>query len=116
MRRFVCSLLADSLLPPQPTRNYWLVQARAQTDAAIASHQAQLLQQKAQNDAIHLQVKAQGEIELAKIRAAIGAKTTLLETHVKSAIEAGKVQRTSSPLSKVDMPGKSPAYIYRRKN
>jgi hypothetical protein len=41
---------------------------RAQTDAAIASHQAQLQAQKAQNEAIHLQVKTQSEIALAKVR------------------------------------------------
>ena len=70
------------------------MQAKAQSDAAIAAHQAQLQQQKAQNDAIHLQVETQGEIELAKIKAALDAKMTLLETHLKAAIEAGKGQRS----------------------
>lgn len=66
----------------------------AQVDAALAAHQAQLQQQKAQNDAIHLPVKTQGEIELAKIKAAFDAKMTVLETHLKAAIEACKVQRS----------------------
>lgn len=73
------------------------MQARAQVDAALAAHQAQLLQQKAQNDAIHLQIKTQGEIELAKIKAALDAKMTVLETHLKAAIEAGKAQRSYPP-------------------
>jgi hypothetical protein len=76
------------------------VQARAQVDAALAAHQAQLQQQKAQNDAIHLQVKTQGEIELAKIKAALDAKMTVLETHLKAAIEAGKMQRSYPPDAK----------------
>jgi hypothetical protein len=71
--------------------------SQAQVDAALAAHQAQLQQQKAQNDAIHLQVKTQGEIELAKIKAALDAKMTVLETHLKAAIEAGKVQRSYPP-------------------
>src|SRR5262249_5126677 len=54
-------LLNPPAAPPSPPPDPKLlaVQARAQTDAAIASHQAQLQQQKAQNDAIHLQVKTQ---------------------------------------------------------
>ena len=73
------------------------LQARAQVDAALVAHQAQLQQQKAQNDAIHLQVKTQGEIELAKIKAALDAKMTVLETHLKAAIEAGREQRSYPP-------------------
>ena len=69
----------------------------AQVDAALAAHQAQLQQQKAQNDAIHLQVKTQGEIELAKIKAALEAKMSVLETHLKAAIETGKAQRSYPP-------------------
>jgi len=38
-------------------------------DQATAAHRAQIEQQKAQTDAIHLQVKAQAEIELARIKA-----------------------------------------------
>src|ERR1700761_7532519 len=92
-------LLNPPPAPPQPPPDPKLlaVQARAQVDAAIASHQAQLQQQKAQNDAIHLQVKTQGEIELAKIKAALDAKMTLLEAHLKAAIETGKVQRSYPP-------------------
>jgi hypothetical protein len=73
------------------------VQARAQVDAALAVHQVRLQQQKAQNDAIHLQVKTQGEIELARIKAALDAKMTVLETHLKATIEAGKAQRSYPP-------------------
>lgn len=78
--------------PPDP--RLLALQARAQADAALAAQQAQLQQQKAQNDAIHLQVKTQGEIELAKIKAALDAKMTVLETHLKAAIDVGKVQRS----------------------
>ena len=63
----------------------------------LVAHQAQLQQQKAQADAIHLQVKTQGEIELARIKAALEAKMTVLETHLKAAIEAGKVPRSYPP-------------------
>jgi hypothetical protein len=73
------------------------VQARAQLDQAAALRKAQLDQQQAQNAAIHLQVKTQGEIELAKIKAALDTKMTLLETHLKAAIEAGKAQRSYPP-------------------
>jgi hypothetical protein len=85
--------------PPQPPPDPKLlaVQARAQVDQASALHKAQLDQQQAQNAAIHLQVKTQGEIELAKIRAALDAKMALLETHLKAAIEAGKAQRSYPP-------------------
>jgi len=86
---------APSQPPPDP--KLLAVQARAQVDAALAAHQAQLQQQKAQNDAIHLQVKTQGEIELARIKAALDAKMSVLETHLKAAIEAGKVQRSYPP-------------------
>ena len=64
--------------------------SRAQVGAALAPHQAQLQQQKAQNDAIHLQVKTQGEIGFAKIKAALDAKMSVLETHLKAAIEKGE--------------------------
>jgi hypothetical protein len=49
--------------------------SQAQVDAALSAHQAQLQQQKAQNDAIHLQVKTQGEIELAASAARQDMKT-----------------------------------------
>jgi hypothetical protein len=92
-------LLHPPPAPPQPAPDPKLlaVQARAQVDAALSAHQAQLQQQKAQNDAVHLQLKTQGEIELAKIKAALDAKMTVLETHLKAAIETGKVQRTYPP-------------------
>jgi hypothetical protein len=92
-------LLHPPPAPPQPPPDPKLlaVQARAQVDAALAAHQAQLQRQKAQNDAIHLQVKTQGEIELAKIKAALDAKMSVLETHLKAAIDVGKVQRSYPP-------------------
>ncbi|HEX5242554.1 MAG TPA: hypothetical protein VFW23_04765 [Tepidisphaeraceae bacterium] len=40
--------------------------ARAQIDVATSAHQAQLLAQKTQNESLHLQVKTQSEIALAK--------------------------------------------------
>jgi hypothetical protein len=84
-------------LSPPPDPKLLAMQARAQVDAVISAHQAQLQQQKARNDAIHLQVKTQGEIELAKIKAALDAKMTLLEAHLKAAIETGKAQRSYPP-------------------
>jgi hypothetical protein len=89
-------LLNPPPAPPQPPPDPKLlaVQARAQLEQAAALRKAQLEQQQAQNAAIHLQVKTQGEIELAKIRAALDTKMTLLETHLKAAIEAGKAQRS----------------------
>ena len=60
--------------------------ARAQTDAAIASHQAQLAQQKAQNEAIHLQVKTQSEIALANVTADLDARLSLLDAHLKAEV------------------------------
>jgi hypothetical protein len=82
---------------PPPDPKLLAVQARAQLDQATAVRKAQLDQQQAQNDAIHLQVKTQGEIELAKIKAALDAKMTVLEAHLKAAIEAGKAQRSYPP-------------------
>ena len=92
-------LLNPPPAPPQPPPDPKLlaVQARAQLDQAAALRKAQLEQQQAQNAAIHLQVKTQGEIELAKIRAALDTKMTLLETHLKAAIETGKAQRSYPP-------------------
>jgi hypothetical protein len=92
-------LLHPPPMPPSPPPDPKLLamQARAQVDAAMSAHQAQLQQQKAQNDAIHLQVKTQGEIELAKIKTALDARMTLLEAHLKAAIEAGKGQRSHPP-------------------
>ena len=72
------------------------MQARAPTDAATAAHQAQLAQQKAQNEAIHLQVKTQSEIALAKVKADLDAKLSLLDAHLKAAV-AQKDQRSYPP-------------------
>ena len=54
--------------PPPPDPKLLAVQARVQTDQAMAAHKAQIAQQQAQNDEIHQQVKIQTEIELAKIK------------------------------------------------
>src|ERR1700761_5401882 len=69
--------------PPDP--KLLAAQARAQLDQAAALRKAQLEQQQAQNAAIHLQVKTQGEIELARIKATLDAKMSILETHLKTA-------------------------------
>jgi hypothetical protein len=53
------------------------IQAKAQAD-----------QQSAQRDAVHQQVKMQAEIELARIKAALDAKSALLDAHLKAAGEA----------------------------
>ncbi|QIP08525.1 hypothetical protein [Bradyrhizobium symbiodeficiens] len=61
--------------PFRPSGN--IVPALPQADGALTAHQAQLQQQKAQNDAIHLHVETQGAIELTEIKAAFDAKMTL---------------------------------------
>jgi hypothetical protein len=83
--------------PPPPDPKLLAAQARAQLDQAAAVRKAQLEQQQAQNAAIHLQVKTQGEIELARIKATLDAKMSVLEAHLKAAIEAGKAQRSYPP-------------------
>ncbi len=52
-----------------------IAQAKAQSDQAIAPHQAKIEQQKAESDAIHQRVK----LELAKIKAKFDAKMALLD-------------------------------------
>ena len=79
---------------PPPDPKVLAIQAKAQADAASAAQQAQLQQQKAQNDAIYEQIKTQGDIELAKVKAALDARMAVLESRLKAALEAGKVQRT----------------------
>ncbi|WP_244611841.1 portal protein [Bradyrhizobium amphicarpaeae] len=92
-------LLNPPPAPPQapPDPKLMALQARVQADQLAAAHRVQIERERAQADAIHLQVKTQGEIELAKIKAALDAKMTVLETHLKAAIEAGKVQRSYPP-------------------
>jgi hypothetical protein len=89
-------LLNPAPAPPAPPPDPKLlaVQARAQTDQAIAAHQAQIEQQKAQNAAIHLQVKTHAEIELARIKADLDARMALLDAHLKAATEARKTPRS----------------------
>jgi len=82
---------------PPPDPKLLIAQAKAQSDSAIAAHQAQAQQQKVQSDAIHLQVKTQSEIALAKIKADLDAKLSVLDAHLKAATETGKVQRSYPP-------------------
>jgi hypothetical protein len=89
---------APPMPPPDP--KLLIAQAKAQSDQAIAAHQAQIVQQKAQNDAIHLEVKTQSEIALAKIKADLDARMAVLDAHLKTATEAQKIQRPSVPGSR----------------
>jgi hypothetical protein len=82
---------------PPPDPKLLIAQAKAQSDQAIAAHQMQAQQQKAQNDAIHLQVKNQAEIELARIKAELDAKMAVLDAHLKAATEARKTPRSYPP-------------------
>ena len=82
---------------PPPDPKLLAVQAKAQSDQAIAVQQAQTQQQKAQNDAIHLQVKTLSEIALAKIKAELDAKMAVLDAHPKAATEARKTPRSYPP-------------------
>lgn len=75
-------------LPPDP--KLLALQAKAQADQAAAAHKSQFEQQRAQNDAIHQQVKTQAEIELAKIKAELDARMKLLDAHLKASDEATK--------------------------
>ena len=43
------------------------------------------MQQNAQNEAIHLQVRTQSEIELAKVKADLDAKLSVLDAYLKAA-------------------------------
>jgi hypothetical protein len=92
-------LLHPPPAPPSPPPDPKLlqIQAKAQTDQAIAAHQAQAQQQKTQNDAIHLQVKTQSEIALARIKAELDARMAVLDAHLKAATEARKMQRSYPP-------------------
>jgi hypothetical protein len=78
--------------PPPPDPKLLAAQARAQLDQAAAIHKAQLDRQQAQNDAIHQQVKIQAEIELAKIKAGLDAKLSLLDAHLKAVTATQKMQ------------------------
>jgi hypothetical protein len=82
---------------PPPDPKLLAAQARAQTDQVIAAHQARIEQQKAQNAAVHLQVKTQAEIELARIKADLDARMALLDAHLKAATEARKPPRSYPP-------------------
>jgi hypothetical protein len=82
---------------PPPDPKLLAAQARAQADQAAAAHQAQLEQQKAQTDVIHQQVKLQAEIGLAKLKADLDARMSLLDAHLKAATEASKMQRSTVP-------------------
>jgi hypothetical protein len=57
----------------------------------------QLQAQKAQNEAIHLQVKTQSEIALAKVKADLDTKLSLLDADLKAATESEKTPRSIPP-------------------
>jgi len=82
---------------PPPDPKLLQLQTKAQIDQATAQHQAQIDAQKAQTAAIHLQVKTQSEIDLAKIKADLDAKMAVLDAHLKAATEARKIQHPSVP-------------------
>jgi hypothetical protein len=92
-------LLHPPPAPPSPPPDPKLLaaQARAQIDAATSAHQAQLQAQKAQNEAIHLQVKTQSEIALAKVKADLDAKLSVLDAHLKAAMAQEKTGRLLPP-------------------
>lgn len=54
---------------PPPDPKLLAMQARTQADQAAAAHEAQIEQQKAQDDVIHQQAKTQSEIALGRINA-----------------------------------------------
>jgi hypothetical protein len=91
-------LLHPPPAPPQPPPDPKLLaaQAKAQADQAMAAHKAQLAQQQAQNDTIHQQVKIQAEIELAKIKAGLDARITMLDAHLKALGEAQKMEHAQA--------------------
>ena len=79
---------------PPPDPKLLIAQAKAQSDQAIAAHQLQAQQQKAQNEAIHLQVKTQSEISLARIKADLDARMALLDSHLKTSAGQQKTIRS----------------------
>src|SRR5215813_12483527 len=81
---------------PPPDPRLLALQARAQADQAAAVHKAQIEQQRAQNDAIHQHIKAQAEIELARIKAEIDARMKVLDAHLKAATEQQKLQHAQA--------------------
>jgi hypothetical protein len=91
-------LLHPPPAPPQPPPDPKLlaVQARVQTEQAIAAHKAQLAQQQAHNDLVHQQVKMQAEIELAKIKAGLDAKIAVLDAHLKTMGETQKREQAQA--------------------
>jgi hypothetical protein len=95
VRQIAASPGATASPPPDP--KLLIAQAKVQSDQAIAAHQAQAQQQKAQNDAIHLQVKNQAEIELARIKAELDARMAVLDAHLKGSTEPRKTPRSHPP-------------------
>jgi hypothetical protein len=90
---------------PPPDPKLLIAQAKAQSDQAIAAHQSQIAQQKAQNDAIHQQVKTQSEIALARIKTDLDARMAVLDAHLKATAEAQKTPRAPIPGSWKAMDG-----------
>jgi hypothetical protein len=82
--------------PPAPDPKLLALQAKAQTDQASAAHRAQIEQQKAQSDAIHLQVKTRAEIELASIKAELDGKLALLDAHLKAVAQTQKMRHAQA--------------------
>lgn len=78
---------------PPPDPKLLAAQARAQIYAVTSAHQAQ----KAEREAIHLQVKTQSEIALAKVKADLDAKLSVLDAHLKAEIAQGKTGRSYPP-------------------
>ncbi len=80
--------------PPQPPPDPKLLamQAKLQVDQLAAAHRAQIEREKAQADAVHQQVKTQAGIELARIKAGLDARITLLDAHLKALTQAQKMQ------------------------
>ena len=81
---------------PPPDPRMLALQARMQADQAAAAHKAQIEQQRALNDAVHQQVKAQAEIELAKVKAEIDARMKVLDAHLKTATGQQKLQHAQA--------------------
>lgn len=95
-------LLNPPLPPPAPPPDPKLLalQAKVQADQAAAANKSEFEQQRAQNDAIHQQVKTHAEIELAKIKAEIETRMKLLDANLQAAAEQQKMRRSHPPGSR----------------
>jgi hypothetical protein len=82
---------------PPPDPKLLIAPAKAQSDQAIAVHQAQIQQQKAQKRRHPSSVKTKSEIALAKIKADLDAKMAVLEAHLMATTEAQRAPRSYPP-------------------